>query len=265
MKASASALVVALGLAACSGGSGSSSGSDGNDGVNVTSSADDVSLVATDDEGITTDDASTDEPSTPNVENVVLRGDNVFAQGESIFVTSDGREIRRGGERLVTREEARAIAATFADRADEVAAANADRTATPEGRPLSDEASYRGQATFRRDGEVVLRSDVDLDADFRPGRSSLRGTLGEFISEDLDGQVIDGGFATVQNGIIDPNDLTVSGDLSGELAGSDGPVDVTGTIDGGFIGEAAEGIEGNLVLRPEGGDALEGDYIADQP
>ena len=108
-----------------------------------------------------------------------------------------------------------------------------------------------------------MRSNVDINADLRPDRNRIRMTLDQFIAEDLDGQVIDGGNVREGNGEVDTTNGTISGNLSGIIAGEDRNINVTGEIDGQFLGERGEGIAGDLVLRPEGADALDGDYNAD--
>jgi hypothetical protein len=138
--------------------------------------------------------------------------------------------------------------------------------------PVTGTATYSGAAAFRKNSEMddaldssdyvnlikynpTMVSEVQLTANFEPGSQQVQGQFYNFQSAGT-GQ-IDG-----QASFSEEYDTTTR-TFGGALEGGIGSSDVSGTVIGEFLGDAAEQIEGSLDLQ-FGGNEFVGKYAAKQ-
>lgn len=126
-------------------------------------------------------------------------------------------------------------------------------------------ATYAGVTAFGETpdfaiDDAVATSAISLTADF--GADTISGEMTNFYAENDVGEFQSvAGTIAVNGGVI--TDTTFTANISGDLVLPDGTEAVTGTLDGGFIGDNADAVEGDINATV-GTDIIFGGYIAER-
>lgn len=127
-----------------------------------------------------------------------------------------------------------------------------DTAATTE-MPVSGTADYSGVAGFSdvpdvSPENVFAVADVAMTASFTSTGGSINGSMTNFLDNDFDtGQVTAvGGSLTISDGVITGNTFTAS--VSGALTAREDRIEVTGGMNGQFVGDDAAALRAQMEI-----------------
>lgn len=121
--------------------------------------------------------------------------------------------------------------------------------------PTSGSASYSGLAGFanRPDfdkGDIIASADVSMTASFSATGGSVSGSMTNFLALDQNDETTE---VEALRGSLAINEAAFTGNafsttISGQLTDSEGPFNVTGSMDARFVGDEGAAIGASMVL-----------------
>jgi len=144
-----------------------------------------------------------------------------------------------------------------------------DGVAPTSNMPTSGSATYIGFAGFADtpDAEVadlIGSADVSMTASFTATGGSVRGSMTNFLALNDETNQVEAlqGSLSINEAAFTSNEFTTT--VSGQLTDSDGTSNVSGTMTGGFLGDAGAAIGASMELDSGDGDPIFGALIAEK-